>query len=127
MIQTTIERTDVNGREVTVPADVLADIEEANAYLMVRLKPADYLPIQVKWHRFVNPGTWEWTVELHLEYEGMSADHRFTVEQLRDARQMKEQIGEVVWAFSEVLSTWVGNSLRRMREERNQLTAEGKE
>ena len=131
MIRTTVEQTDPQGREVAVPAEVLAVLEPAHRYLAERLRAAEHLPIAIKWHRFDNSWPDGWTVEVHLEYDGWAADERLRVDHLREPLSMREAVREAVWKFARVLRAWVKDTLSRVREEmaqdRAQVTAGSEE
>ncbi|MBY0460382.1 MAG: hypothetical protein K2V38_23960 [Gemmataceae bacterium] len=127
MIQTTIERTDPHGQAVAVPAEVLAAIEPAQRFLMERLKPAEHLPARVVWRGFEDRGADGWTVELHTEYEGLGADQRLSMSQLRTPPQMREQMLEATWNFAGLLSSRLKSNLSQIRADLARLAAEPKE
>ncbi len=122
MIETTIQRTGlVPGEPITIPADVLANVEQADQILREQLVRVDVPLLRGTWDRFQDRGLEGWSVMLRLSTEIDFYEQEILANQIRDRVAAKDQIREAVWEFARAISAKAGEQLRQIRADIKQL------
>ena len=125
MIETTIQRTGlVPGEPITIPADVLATVEQADQILREQLGRVNVPLIRATWDRFQDRGPEGWSVMLRLGLDIDFSEREIFANQIRDRVAAKDQIREAVSDFGRAISTQAREQLRQIRADLKQLRDE---